>query len=170
MNLEDVEFSFSNKGLLPWEGGCLWEREGEKPLLQLRKVFKKQERFLWLYTRTEIIAHELVHARRLHFNEPIFEEVLAYRTSSSAFRRFFGPLFRSSKESLFFVLTLPTLFFLPMIYIGVLGFFLIRLFRVQCLFARAKRRLMKDLGDEERVFQHLILLTDKEIITIAHDA
>jgi hypothetical protein len=166
LDLEAVEFSFSNKKLLPWEGGCLWQRENEKPLLQLRKVFKKKERFLWLYSKKEIIEHELVHAKRLHFDEPIFEEVLAYQTSPSAFRKFFGPFFRNSKESLLFFLSSFTLIFMPVIYLAIFGFFILRLIRVQTIFLGTKKKLIKKFQCEKKTFEHMIQLKDKEIISI----
>lgn len=47
--------------------------------------------------------HESLHAVRIGFNEPRFEEVLAYYYSKSRWRRFFGPLFRKPSHALFFI-------------------------------------------------------------------
>jgi hypothetical protein len=52
----------------------------------------------------EILDHELVHARRSLFEEPKFEEILAYRSSSSRTRRFLGPMIVSNLEIVGFLL------------------------------------------------------------------
>lgn len=151
----DIEISYSNKGLLPWEGGCLWEIEGEKPLLQLRKIFESQDKFLGIYSKEEIINHELVHAKRIAIKGAIFEEVLAYQTSKSPFRRFFGPIFRSSKESAFFLLSSLTLILSPWIFLSIVAFFLVRLLRVQRIFAKAKKKATAEeliLMDDDQIF------------------
>lgn len=168
-----VELVFSNKGLLPWEGGCLWITEDQKPLLQLRKTFEKKERIFGLYSREEIISHELIHAYRFQFNEPIFEEVLAYHTSSSSFRRFLGPLFRSSKESLYFLLAsfsfAATFFFTSSLYpfyllFALYGFFAFRLFKVQRTFNRALAKLGNIFKNRKKALDCLLYLKDAEII------
>ena len=96
---------YSNRRLLPWQGAIFWvftTPEGVRfPLVQLRKGFKKG-RFLG-YDREEVIAHEVSHALRLAFNEPRFEEMLAYFHAKKKWRRFLGPLFARPRHALFFV-------------------------------------------------------------------
>ena len=70
-------------------------------MIQLRHGFKKG-RYLFC-DRDEVLRHEAVHAIRLTFNEPRFEEILAYFHSKKKWRRFLGPLFRTPKEALIFV-------------------------------------------------------------------
>lgn len=96
-----IPLNFSNKKLLPWQGGVMWALDGKVPMIQLRKGFKKG-RFL-MYSKEEVLLHETVHALRLSFNEPQFEEILAYYLSDSKWRKWFGPLFRSPNQALFFV-------------------------------------------------------------------
>ena len=64
-------------------------------MIQLRQIFAQQKDYLCIYNRDEIIIHELVHVGMM-FAERRFEEVFAYETSSSAFRRWFGPLIQLS--------------------------------------------------------------------------
>lgn len=166
-----IEITYENKGLRFWEGGCTWIN-GDQVTLQLQKVFLNRETYLG-YEREEIIAHEYVHVVRGGFNEPIFEEILAYQTSSSPFRRFFGPLFRSSRESLFFMLMLTlflgaTLFGIYQLqtFIGVCSLMLggtLRLIRAQRIFVRARKKISHSVG-RERALAVLMRLTDKEII------
>lgn len=103
-----IPLLFSGHRLSWWHGGCAWifQLTDETPtgaFLQLRPAFKKAKRYLGLYDREELIAHESAHVGRMCFEEPKFEEVLAYRSASSAFRRWFGPIAQSPWESLAFV-------------------------------------------------------------------
>lgn len=110
-----VPISFSNKGLAPWHGGCAWIlpwRNNIVACFQLRKNFATQRTYLKLYHREELLAHEAAHVGRMAFDEPKFEEMLAYRTATTGFRRWFGPIVHSSREVLLFLLTvLISLFF-----------------------------------------------------------
>lgn len=147
----------SNRHLPFWTAAVTWifplPSGASLPLLQL----PKKRRLFCFANEKEILAHESIHALRAAFNEPKFEEILAYRTSSSAFRRLFGPLFTSTKESgLFLLLCLgaiacgnPLLIFLPLLP------WLLRLFLRQRQFFRARHHLPDAL---------LQLLTDREII------
>lgn len=102
---------FSNYHLAPWHGGCAWifqlnDQTPTAAFLQLRAHFRKTTHFLGIYQRSELIAHELAHVGRMLYQEPQFEEILAYQTSSSRWRRWLGPIVQSSKESFFFILLL----------------------------------------------------------------
>lgn len=100
----------SKSGLAPWHGGSLWifQETLSSPwgaALQLRTTKP------WFYSREEIITHELAHAGRMMYHEPKYEEFLAYQTSSSKFRKLFGPIVTSSGEALMvMVLILFTVF------------------------------------------------------------
>ncbi|MCP5470336.1 MAG: hypothetical protein H7A36_07535 [Chlamydiales bacterium] len=148
-----VTIKYSNKGLRFWEAGCTWIENGDATI-QLRTCFKAKERYLGLISKKELLAHEMVHAMRAHLNEPRFEEVLAYQTSSLAFRRYFGPFFRTPRESLLFMVALlvtPFFWPLPTLLVGV-G--LLRLVRTQRTYAKARKN---------RGFEELLSMTDKEI-------
>jgi len=166
-----VDVLFSNQNLRLWEGGCTWI-DSEHVSLQLRKAFKTKTRYLG-YSREEIMAHELVHVVRNSFEEPIFEEILAYQTSPSFFRRFLGPIFRSSKESLFFIVALSatcvaTLFETAqtIVYLGAISLVAggtFRLLRAQRTFSQARTKLAQILG-KQKALAVMIRLTDREII------
>lgn len=171
VNPDWVPLIFRNQGLHLWEGGCTWI-ERDRVTLQLNKAFEKKRSYLG-YSREEVIAHELVHVVRGHFEEPIFEEILAYQTSSSPFRRFLGPLFRTSKETTSFLITLcvvlVALFVSPFqlwIYLGtlgVLGGWQWRLLRAHRLFSRTRKKLSSLVG-KKRALAVMLRLTDREII------
>lgn len=102
---------FSNYRLLPWHGGCAWifQESHDHPLgafFQLRKNFELKNVFLAIYNRNELIAHESIHIARMAFNEPAFEEMLAYQTSNSPFRKWLGPIVQSNSHVLIFFLAL----------------------------------------------------------------
>ena len=98
---------YSDRHLPFWQGAATWiyETPVRVPLLQLRKKFCKGS-YLKMYTRSEVLAHEAAHAARMGFDEKKFEEILAYSTSKRSWRKWLGPLFRSSWESYVFVVLL----------------------------------------------------------------
>lgn len=102
---------FSNYQLAPWHGGCAWifqinEEDPTGAFFQLRQSFRYSQKYLGIYSRNELVAHEISHVGRMMYQDPKFEEILAYQTSSSAFRRWFGPIVQSSIESMFFIIVL----------------------------------------------------------------
>lgn len=177
---------FSNKQLPFWQGAAAWTYETKEgvqfPVLQLKTSFKKNKH-LGLYRIEEVLAHEAVHAARSPFNEPQFEELLAYRTSKSFFRRWFGPLFKTSKESYLFVflLTIPlfvqigrlwiednfflrSLFILPWL---ALSISLLRLYRIQRTFSKCEKNLCSSLKNPDQSGAVLLRLTDSEILSLS---
>ena len=105
---EWVPLFFNNHQLAPWHGGCAWifQLDDTTPtaaFLQLRARFRDHETYLKIYQRKELVAHELAHIGRMMYEEPQFEELFAYQTSTTPWRRWLGPLIRSSKESFFFI-------------------------------------------------------------------
>jgi hypothetical protein len=114
---EWVPIFFSNAQLTPWHGGCAWifQTDLESPksaFLQLRKQFSSSESYLGLYQRKEILSHELAHVGRMSFEEPKFEEFLAYQSSSASWRRLLGPIIQSSWEGILFAAILLIIFIL----------------------------------------------------------
>lgn len=163
-----LEVTYSNESLDAWEAGCTWITD-HRVTIQLRKRFQRSPFWFGFFSKDEVLSHEAVHAVRMKFYEPIFEEVLAYSTSKRWWRRFFGPLFRSADETHFFLffvlfgaLLLP---WVPLIGLACIFspniFFFSRLFRTQSLFHKAKKKIRKLLGIEP--LWVLLRLTDKEI-------
>lgn len=99
---------YSNKNLSFIQGAATWIQEEEGmhiPIIQVRKQLA-EGKLLGLYSLEEILTHEAVHAVRMEFDEPLFEEILAYRTSNNLLRRYFGPLFLAHWEAPLFLATL----------------------------------------------------------------
>ncbi|MBS0604832.1 MAG: hypothetical protein JSS60_07330 [Verrucomicrobia bacterium] len=172
-----VEIAVQSKGLLPWEAAAAWieEKEGVRTCrIQIKNSFPAS-----LYPQEEVLAHEMVHAMRLMFDERRFEEVLAYRTSSSRFRRYFGPLFSDSRD----LKILFSLFLIPWILYGVevlfdidiggsalsllpllgFGWGLLRLFRTQRIFKRALRNVEEAMQTRGASLAVVLRLSDQEI-------
>lgn len=173
-----VPLFFSNYQLFFWQGGCAWifQIDDESPtsaMLQLRKSLGSHTKYLGIYDRDEMITHELSHVGRMMFQEPKFEEVLAYQSSPFWFRRFFGPLFQFSWESFLFIFLLligtffmtMTSFLLP---IGYLTFLLMRLLKKQWALEKCKNNTESILQNPKDVLPFIYRLTDKEIISFSH--
>lgn len=158
-SIDWVPVTVSNKNLLPWEGAAIWIMSDAPPQIQLREHFFKTK--LFQKDREEFLAHEAVHAARVMFEEPQFEEILAYQTSKKRFRKFWGPLFRSSKESLLLVsvlaATLAFGWFLPwqiyLLPLSLLTYLSVRLIHFQRIFSKCLKKttlsFMLCLSDEE---------------------
>lgn len=187
-----VPIFYSNEKLAPWHGGCAWifqEKEGDptSACLQLRKSFfgkETRKETLWgIYPRSEVVSHEVCHIGRMMFEEPKFEEIIAYQTSSSPFRRWFGPIIQSAKEAYLFGISLilillidlfalfsdPRLVYseilwLKAIPIGLIFFALFRLWRRQLIFRRCLRQIEKAIPNPKKVSGVIFRLTDREIV------
>jgi hypothetical protein len=168
----------SNEDLFLWQGAVLWEYTGENeekyPVIQLKKSFSKL--YLRMYQQEELLAHELVHAVRCAFKEPIFEEVFAYRTSSNRFRRFFGPLFMYPFESTVFAaicLLAPLISIVTDSFLGIgillstLCLFTSRLLVLHLLFSLCRRNLEKAGVLPSFSLAVMVRLSDREIIKTA---
>jgi len=175
-----IPMTYSNRGLLPWQGAALWVFGEKIPLIQLRKGFKKG-RFLF-YSRDEVLNHEILHALRVAFNEPRFEEILAYEHSASRWRQFLGPLFRKPSHALFFislilislVVQTTSLFFLsspflPIIRIVTVIPFIDLVFRFAALIKdrrmlkKALKKLSQIFPNQKNTFPIVLRLKDSEI-------
>lgn len=172
---------FSNEKLSIIHGAATWILKIDNialPILQLRKGFKKGT-YLF-YDMEEILAHELCHFARAAFDEPKYEELFAYWTSSSIFRRIFGPII--SQKLLYFLLP----FFLALLFqylniffpvwifhlifffftyytLGVALFGIFNLFFKRWKFNRCFKKIFSILLDKNKTSCTIFRLTDKEI-------
>lgn len=184
-----VPLFFSNYKLSFWQGGCAWifqhtEHSPTSAFFQLRKQFQHAACYLGIYNRDELITHELSHVGRMQFEEPKFEEILAYRSANSGFRRFFGPIIRSSSESMLFMISLLFLLFadifsltsheedpyhfsflMQLLVLGLITFGLVRLLIRQRQFHQCLKNLKDILGDSHIADAVIYRLTDSEIIS-----
>jgi hypothetical protein len=181
-----IPLFFSNYKLSPWHGGCAWifQQKEDTPLgafFQLRQAFRNSSVWLGIYKREELIAHEVAHVGRMKFEEPIFEEFLAYRSSSSGFRRYFGPIIAAPWESLLFVFILLIIFIVDISFL-TMGYYpstlswlkmvplLLILFAISRLVVRQNqlkaclRQIEKVVETQERANAMVYRLQDKEII------
>ena len=114
-----VPVVYSDKDLYFWEAACSWMQKEEatgslKIWIQLKKCFQKKKKMYFLYQKSEVLAHEYVHACRYSLNAEKYEEFFAYYTSfffanknpSAYLRGIFGPLFSTPKEVQYFLLAL----------------------------------------------------------------
>ncbi len=143
-SIDWVPLQFSSKKLYFWEGAVFWDT----PMIQIHP--KLQTKKLFGNSLTEILHHESIHAARETFDEPFFEEVLAYRTSPYAWKRFLGPIFQRVWEFPLFALAC---FVFPLLF-PIVVFFVLRLFYKQALLNRLSRKYPLAV---------LLCLTDKEI-------
>lgn len=182
-----VPLFFSNYKLPFWQGGCAWifqmtEQSPTSALIQLREIFSRSPKYLAIYDRNELLTHELAHVGRMMFQEPKFEEVIAYRTANSSFRRWFGPIIQSSAESALFMLFLfmlivfdvflialnrPDAFFLALwlktLPIALIIAALIRLWKRQRTYKLCVEHLEECIG-QDKAEPVAYRLTDQEII------
>lgn len=170
-----IEVFTQSKGLPFWEGAATWIEENPNGSRSCRIQIK--DSFLArLYSTEEVVAHEMVHAVRLMFDEKRFEEILAYRTSKSWFRRYFGPLFSGASESKWFLGAIGlswVIYLVEMVFdfpvfgnwvlllpIFLLSFLALRLRKSQGIFAAALRNLETRSSNPLGV---ALRLTDQEI-------
>jgi hypothetical protein len=187
-----IPLFFSNYKLTFWQGGCAWifqvkEDSPTSAALQLRKKFLLSKTYLGIYNREELIAHELAHVGRLAFQEPKFEELIAYQTSRSRFRRWTGGMIQSTSEARLFILALfsgilgafltlwdilpqkdPLVIVLEAFPIVLVLLGLIRNIRYQRIFKKSLRNLQKVTGSEKSARATIFRLTDQEILDFSH--
>lgn len=179
-DLYDIEalIVYSRKSLLPWQGAVLWEcftETGETyPSIQLRKNLA--HRCLGRCSEEEVLSHELVHAVRFAFKEPLFEEMFAYKTSKSAMRRFFGPLFLWPFESALFAIVSGLApffsffiepFWTVCLLTGIFSFFFLRLLLLHLIFSLCASKLKKVGIPSKDSLAVMIRLSDLEILKTA---
>lgn len=182
-----IPIFFSNFRLSPWHGGCAWifQLEEDSPvaaLFQLRKKYADPKQG-WLYKGEEIVAHEMAHVGRMLFEEPQFEELLAYRSSPKPFRRWFGPIVKNSIESALFVMVLLLIVLLDLFFVifgyesayyqaiwlkiiplMMMGYGFLRLGKKQRQFQRCLENLEQLFHEKECASHVAYRLTDEEII------
>ncbi len=186
---EWVPVIFSNHRLAFWHGGCAWifQFNAETPtaaFFQLRQAFSSASHYLGLYDREELIAHESAHVGRMLFQEPKFEETLAYRTAKSRFRQWLGAIVQSSWESLLFVFIIVISLFIDSaalfwgeqelyssalavkaLLIFLIAFGIGRSWLRQKQLSRCLHALQNALGDADLANAVAYRLQDKEIIS-----
>ncbi|MCM8532306.1 MAG: hypothetical protein NE330_14180 [Lentisphaeraceae bacterium] len=84
-------------------GGCAYSFDPDFfSLFIIRNSFKKKNKWLF-YERDELMSHELCHVARFALKSNTYEEMFAYQTSTSGFRRKFGSMMRAAWETYLFM-------------------------------------------------------------------
>lgn len=175
---------YSNARLSFFQGAATWiSTRGDLriPVVQLKEKFETGSLHK-LYRREEVLAHEAVHAARMQFDEPIFEEFFAYKTSPHGWRRFFGPIFQRPWEAHVFILLLliplgievarffypdisPFFAYVPFIFFALL---LVRLLTLHLTLAVALKRMKNVLKNPTKCWAAAVCMTDREIFQFAY--
>lgn len=71
-------------------------------LFIIRDSFRRRRRWL-IYQRDELLAHELCHVGRVGLGSLRFEEIVAYQTASTTFRRATGGIFQGPQDTYLFL-------------------------------------------------------------------
>ncbi|MFA6815297.1 MAG: hypothetical protein WCS73_03290 [Lentisphaeria bacterium] len=94
---------FLNHGMGFLFGGCAFSFYPDFfALFIIRNSFRKKRRWL-CYCREELLAHELCHIARMSLKADTYEEMFAYQTATSSFRKIIGGIFRSPIDSFAFL-------------------------------------------------------------------
>lgn len=172
LNPKWMSIQYQRKGLSFWEGGALWQEE-IAPGVSLPHIQIASPK-----GSAEILNHEMVHAARVDFPSGPFEEVLAYATSSHAWRRYWGPFFRTPRETGIFIFCLGALviyqwvdllfdgghtwpFFVGLSSLFLLGFW--RLQRTHRQYRACFKNLENTLENPKLTPAYMIRLSDEEI-------
>ena len=112
---------FPTRGLgLLW-GGCTVITDSGFPVFFLRRGFRTKPKW-FIYSRNELLAHELCHAVRGCMEDETYEEHFAYMTSDSGFRRWTGNCFRHERDAIMFLIPVVLLLAVQFIvYSGLLN-------------------------------------------------
>lgn len=96
---------FVSRGL-----GCLWggcalsdDEPDTVPVFIIRKRFQTARKW-FVYTRDELLSHELCHAARAPLHDRALEEHFAYAGSCSRLRRYMGNCFQTDRDAILFIL------------------------------------------------------------------
>lgn len=103
-----ITVKIGGPGLNYWEAAATWQEEKEGVFHTTIQIpdSKKIRKFKRLVSLEEVCAHEMVHAVRCAFQEPRFEEILAYQTAEKPWRKILGGLWKNPNEMRLFLLLL----------------------------------------------------------------
>ncbi|RMD76708.1 MAG: hypothetical protein D6820_12295 [Lentisphaerae bacterium] len=103
-------FSSQKMGLL-FAGCAVFSLQLKLAFMFLRKTFTTNDRWL-IYSRDELMAHELTHIAHASLADSQFEEFLAYQTSPNGFRRLLGGILRTPRDTYLLMGSMLTLMLL----------------------------------------------------------
>ncbi len=171
-----ISFEYTRKGMHFWEAAYV-KIDKDQFIMRLNKVFEKKTKYLGMYAKDEVIAHECCHVARMRYPESKFEEIFAY-SLSTGFRKFFGPIFQNSFESLLLILLVGfsaacDLYFSSSLKLilaskatlgSYLGVLLVRLFTRRRTFSKCLKKIKGLVKDQKHAMPLLFRLQDCEIV------
>ena len=180
---------YSNYKMGMLHAGCaFYSYEDFFALFILRMSFKERAKWI-IYSRRELMAHELCHIAHVAFRSRNFEELFAYQTATSAFRRCVGGVLRTPLETKIIMLAVLVMAVtqivntqirpveewysapVPHILGGcllVMGAIVFRYLLALRTFAKARHHRVELCGDEHAGRCMLFRCVDEEIGEIAH--
>lgn len=183
-------YTNSKMGFL-FAGCALYSRAEFLVVCVIRKAFLNRKKWL-IYDRDELLAHELCHVAHIGFETENYEELFAYQTSTNWFRKLFGGMLRTTKETYILLGAVVTMLLaqtwnvttrsplewnlapMPQIIAGLLCvvvFILIRYLQTFYRFRRALGHLRRVVTNPDRALAILFRCSESEIRTAAttHD-
>jgi hypothetical protein len=149
-------YAKKSMGIL-WGGCAITFPEDEYAVFIIRREFKNKQTWL-IYSRDELLAHELCHIARAPINDTPFEEHFAYSVSKSRLRKAIGNCFQQEIDALMFILPIFLLLgvqiyqlisgscfsLIPFYLFAVIPpmFLLLRNFYLKNIFNKAKKKLL----------------------------
>ncbi|MFZ4772957.1 MAG: hypothetical protein ACOYK9_03075 [Chlamydiia bacterium] len=118
----------------------------------------------------EVLDHELVHAVRAPFEESIFEEFLAFETSSG-WRRATGPIFFHAYEgNLVALLLVTSLFYLPLLFFALafITYLIVRLIETRKLYKKALDAICSTFSTENPL-PYALMFNEEETKILANE-
>ncbi len=95
---------FLSRNIGPLWGGCaITDPEDFLTVFLVRNSFADRPRW-FIYSRRELLSHELCHAARMVLDDNQYEEHFAYQTAHSRLRRYIGNCFQTKYDALLFLL------------------------------------------------------------------
>ncbi|MBQ4480814.1 MAG: hypothetical protein II943_09265 [Victivallales bacterium] len=147
-----------------------------------RSEFRKRQKWLFI-GRDELVSHEMCHIARAALESHAYEELFAYQTATTAFRRFTGGIFREQLDSFLFLGATFLLLFWQMtrafafpllpawpgwaILVIDVAFLMVRHCRTYQRFTTARDKLTRLYGDEATARAVLFHASDDEIPLLA---
>ena len=172
-SLKNKVFSSLNESTLFMASSCkLFWHASVTMILEISKdlyipIISKPSKFSNLFiNEDEVLNHELIHAKRVYFNDEKFEEIIAFRTSKSSWRKFFSPLITKQYQLILILIFSLITSYSSLPFFILLSSMLFNLSYKQFTVYRCIRYLKRYTKYYEEI---LIGMTDKEIISVANN-
>ncbi len=93
-----------------WGGCAAFDPDNGLSIFLIRSNFAKKKKWL-IYSREELLSHELCHVARMPLDDVAYEEHFAYNISFSTFRKYIGNCFQNGYDSILFIIPIFLMMF-----------------------------------------------------------